>query len=291
MDTSSSIKLLSRIFVDQHATMKRSIRIFSTILSLLFLFSCATQQHTEKAVSIYQEAIGKYEKKDYYEARKLLEESIPLLKGKREIIHAQFCLAECYFYDKDYRKSAYYFAEFYKIYPKAQQAEEALYMQGYSMYLSGPDIRLDTTKMEKALQVLRQYKHEYPTGTYQSQVQQYIQDLEDKLSLKAFRNATLYYKLGHYQAAVKALHNFQAAYPTAAYCEKAIYIKIKAQYKWAKITMIEDPLDSWKAVIQYYNELLEQYPNSRYAPRAQAIYEQAIEKVYQLGNYQTITNH
>jgi outer membrane protein assembly factor BamD len=253
--------------------------------------SCAVQQHTENAVTIYQEAMSKYEKKDYYEARKLFQEAIPLLKGKKEIITAQFYLAQCYFYDKDYGKSAYYFAEFYKTYPRVQQTEEALYMQGYSMYLDSPDIRLDATKTEKALKFLKQYIHQFPRGTYQPQVQQCIQELEDKLALKAFRNATLYYKLGLYQAAIIAINNFQQAYPAAVYCEEAIYIKIKAQSKLAEKAAAEEQLNTWKMVIQYYYELVDQYPTSKYAQEVQALYEQAIEKVDQLARYQTMKNN
>lgn len=270
--------------------MKYIIRLFPTILLALVLFSCAVQQHTENSMSIYQEAMRKYEKKDYYDARELFQEAIPLLKGKKEIIPAQFYLAQCYFYEKNYGKSAYYFAEFYKTYPSVQQTEEALYMQGYSMYLVSPDIRLDATKTEKALKVLQQYRHQYPTGNYQPQVQQYIQELQARLALKAFRNAKLYYDLGHYRAAVITINNFQEAYPDAVYDEEAIYIKTKAQCKLAETAAAEaeDELNSWKMVIQYYYELLDQYPGSKYAKEVQAIYERALNKVEQLTNYSMI---
>ncbi len=271
--------------------MKRIIRLFSTTLPILVLFSCAAQQHTENAVSMYQEAMRKYEKKDYYDARKLFQETIPLLKGKKEIIPAQFYMAQCYFYDKKYRESAYYFAEFYKTYPRVQQTEEALYMQGYSMYLDSPEIRLDATKTEKALHVLKQYIHQFPRGTYQPQVQQCIQELQDKLALKAFRNAKLYYHLGHYQATLIAVNNFQEAYPDALYGEEATYIKTKAQCKLAEAAAAENQLNTWKVVIQYYYELLDQYPDSKYAQEMQAIYEQALKKVDQLTSYQTMKNN
>jgi outer membrane protein assembly factor BamD len=272
--------------------MKRIILLFSTTLPILVLSSCAAQQHTENAVSMYQEAMSKYEKKDYYDARRLFQEAIPLLKGKKEIIPAQFYLAQCYFYDKKYRESAYYFAEFYKTYPRVQQTEEALYMQGYSMYLDSPDIRVDATKTEKALHILKQYIHQFPRGTYQPEAQQCIQKLKDKLALKAFRNAKLYYHLGHYQASVIAVNNFQEAYPDAVYGEEAIYIKAKAQGKLAAAAAAaEDQLNSWKVVIQYYYELLDQYPDSKYAQEVQAIYEQALQKVDQLASYQTIKNN
>lgn len=264
--------------------MKHMIRLFSTILLALVLFSCTVQQHTENAVGIYQEALSKYEKKDYYDARQLFQEAIPLLKGKKEIINAQFYLAQCYFYDKDYVKSAYYFAEFCKTYPRVHQTEEALYMQGYSMYLDIPNIRLDATKTEKALKVLKQYIYQFPQGTYHAQVQQCIQALQDQLAHKAFLNAALYYHLGHYQAAIIAIENFQAAHMRSAYHEEAIYIKIRAQGKLAKAAAAEDQLKEWGAVLPYYYELLDQYPDSKYiqAKEVQWMYEQALAKVSQM---------
>lgn len=271
--------------------MTNTIRFFSIVLLALALFSCAVQQHTENSVSIYQQAMRKYEKKDYYEAKKLFQEAIPLLKGKKEIISAQFYLAHCYFHEKKYSDSAYYFSEFAKTYPKVQQTEEALYMQGYAMYLDSPDIRLDTTKTEKALNVLQQYKHQYPTGNYQSQVQQYIHQLQDKLGLKEFRIAKLYYNLGHYRAALITIHNFQEAYPATLYSEEAIYIKTKAQLKISETATGEEQLSSWKLFIEYYYELLDQYPNSKYTREMQAKYELALEKVDQLTTYKSIKNN
>lgn len=259
--------------------MTRIIQFFAAILLPLLLSSCAAQRHTENALNTYQTAISQYKKKDYYDARKLFQETIPLLRGKKEIILAQFYLAQCYFYDKKYKESAYYFAEFFKTYPRVQEAEEALYMQGYSMYLSSPDTRRNATTTEKALRALQQYKHRYPTGIYQVQVQQYIQELQGKLALKAFRNAKLYYDLGHYQAAVIEMNNFQEAYPESLDCQESIYIKAKAQYKLAEASKANDQLSSWKMVIEYYNELLDQYPDSKYAQEMQAIYEQALKQL------------
>jgi outer membrane protein assembly factor BamD len=261
--------------------MKSIVRLFAIVFVQLILCSCATQQHTEDSLTTYQKAVDKYEKRSYYDARKLFLEAIPLVKGKKEMIAAQFYLAYCYFHDKEYEKSANQFAEFYETYPRIPEAEEAAYMQGYSMYLDTPPSSLDADQTERTIKVLQQYvqraRSQLFKGTYQTQAQQYIQELQEKLARKAFDSGKLYYKLGYYKATLLTINNFQKTYPSSAYYEEASYIKVKAQYQLAK-SATEDILNNWKLVIQYYYELVDQYPESKYAKEVQAIHEDALKK-------------
>ncbi|MHB9148151.1 MAG: outer membrane protein assembly factor BamD [Candidatus Amoebophilus sp.] len=245
----------------------------------LALASCATHTHSGNYLSKYQQAVARYEAKDYYEALQLFKEVIPMLKGRKEIIPAQFYQAYAYFYQKSYKMSAYCFESFYKTYPRLAQAEEALYMQGYSLYLSIPDIRLDQAVTEKALKTLQTYLNKYPYGTYQQEAHQYNDELQNKLMLKYFRAAKLYYELGHYKAAVVALGNFREKYPESIYQEEALCLQIQAQYKWALESEVKEQPDRLYAVVNYYYTFLDKFPNSKYLKTLESVYNTSLEKI------------
>ena len=259
--------------------MLHTLRHFITILFLLSAFSCAIRHDTRNSTQIYQEAVKKYNKKKYYDAKLLFQEASRLLKKKAAVITTHLYIAKCLFYDKDYRKSAQCFAEFCKNYPKTAHTEEAHYMQGYALYLDTPSIQLDNTFTEEALTVLKQYRDQYPTGVYQAEVKQYIRELQAKLAEKAFRNATQYYKLGHYRAAIISINNFQTTYLDNIHDEEAHYLKFAAQAELTAEAIVEDQQESWNKALFYYAELVEQYPISKYIPMANKLREQTLSKI------------
>jgi outer membrane protein assembly factor BamD len=247
----------------------------------LVLASCATQAHSGNYLGKYQQAVARYETKDYYEALQLFKEVIPMLKGRKEIIPAQFFQAYACFYQKSYRMSAHYFEAFYKTYPRIEQAEEALYMQGHSLYLISPDVRLDQTPTEKALKVLQAYLDKYPQGIYREEARRYSDELQVKLMLKLFESAKLYYELGHYKAAVIALKNFQVKYPESIYQEEVLCLQIQAQYKCAFESEVKDKeqFDRLYAVINCYYTFLDKFPNSKYLKALESVYNTSLEKI------------
>ncbi len=252
-------------------------KLFNIIFIGLILTSCGARNQASNYLVKYQEAEARYAAKDYYEALRLYKEVIPLLRGKKEIIQAHFHQAYAYFYQKNYPVSEKCFKHFYKNYPRLPQAEEALYMQGYVLHLAALDVELDQQDTQKAIKVFNTYLSKYPNGNYQKEALQYLKMSKDKLAAKAFLNAKLYYKLGHYQAAVIALTNFQQDYPGSIYQEKSAYTRIKAQYKLAKSHQVkEEQANKLRSTITYCQEFLENYPNSPHKKSVQEIYEATL---------------
>jgi outer membrane protein assembly factor BamD len=248
---------------------------------VLLLAACRAQKDTDYT-KLYQKAVVRYEAKDYYEALQLFKEVMPLLKGKKEIMTAQFYQAYAYFYEKSYKYSAACFGEFYKTYPRLVQTEEALFMQGYSYYLERPDVRLDQEKTEKALKAFELYIVQYPTGKYYDQASQYSKKLHHRLAKKAYRNAKLYYNLGNYQAAVIAFNNFPKKHGESLYLEKAAYLKIKSQYELGLAGQGPERLDNLRKLVVYYYDFLDHYPESRYLKEIEDLYTLTTHQINQL---------
>lgn len=257
-------------------------KLLGAIVIGITLSSCAVHTQADNYLAKYQEAEARYMAKDYFGALQLFQETLPLLKGKKEIVQAQFHQAYAYFYQKSYKQSAHCFGHFYKNYPSIPQAEEALYMQGYALYLVAPRTELDQTDTAKAIAILQNYLAKYPTGVYSPEATHYLAVLDDKLANKAFMNAQLYYQLSHYQAAVVSLTNFQQDFPDADNQEQAAYLKLMAQHKLAQKSKQEEQNSKLRFAIRYCQDFIDHYPNSKHIKMVNAIYKNALVQLEKL---------
>ena len=287
-------------------------RKFFTWLFVLGTFSSCALQQASTGLTKYQQAMLCYESKNYSEALSLFEEAIPLLQEKREEASAYFHKAYCGFHQKSYVASSDHFKYFYKTFPRDHRAEEAMYMRGHVLYLNSPDVRLDQTCTQEAARVLRSYLDSYPDGAYANKARSQLRELDDKLALKDFNSAKLYYQLAYYRAAVVTLENFQKDFADSSLHEEAAYLKASAQHRYyfeeiaemhkhageynsknsdqGKIDMFEgepqgvhsnlgqkdDQEDHLRMAVKYCREFLDRYPDSRYALAVGNIYESLL---------------
>lgn len=227
----------------------------------------------------YQTAVKYYEAKKYYKAEQLLEEVVPLSKGSGEAQLAQFYQAYCSFHRKDYRVSACYFKNFYETYPRSPHVEEAMYIRAYALYSASPDVKLDQAVTKEAIEALKTYLHHYPNGTYRNKATEHLHTLREKLTLKAYNNASFYHQLGYYHAATKVLENFQKEFPTSPLSEKAAYLQIDAQYILAEKSNGEKKQAHFYTLIEYCQHFFDQYRDSPYTQKIEKIYEQTLTQV------------
>ena len=228
-------------------------KLLTSLFVLGLLASCALQS-ASTGLSQYQQAVACYEAKDYYEAARLFEEALPQLRGKSEEASAHFYHAYCSFHQKKYVQSSDRFKYLLETFLRDPRVEEALYMQGHTLYLESPYGQLDQAFTQEATHVLRSYLHRYPEGTYADKARAQLEELNNKLARKAFNSAKLYYQLAHYRATVVTLANFQKDFPSAPYNEEAAYLKAEAQYKYFQ--EVQQAYDKARAHLKvvYYRE-------------------------------------
>src|SRR4051812_724238 len=108
--------------------------VYSAILTLTGCSKFSKLQKSGDLQAKLKGAIEYYESKDYFKAGTLLDEILPLVRGKAEAEKATFYLAYTHYKQKEYVMSAYYFKEFYLTYPRSEYTEEAVFMHGKSLY-------------------------------------------------------------------------------------------------------------------------------------------------------------
>ncbi len=99
--------------------------ILSFMLCLILATSCSKFRKIQKSDDWkvkYDAAFNYYESKDYYKAKLLFEEILPIIKGTKEAEKAQFYYAYSHFYQKLYTESAFFFKSFYDTYSRSPDA-------------------------------------------------------------------------------------------------------------------------------------------------------------------------
>ena len=262
------------------------LTVLFLLVSTLILGSCASgYQRLLKSTDVnkkYEAAIKYYDKGDFFRAGSLLEDLIPLLKGRPEAEKAQFYFANTNYKQRNYVLSAFYFKSFIDTYPNSEYSEEASYLHAKSLFLDSPGFELDQTNTVSALESIQDFLNRYPESKFKAETENMSQELQRKLENKAFESARLYYQLRYNQAAVVALTNFQLNYPASAYADQAAFLRLSAQYAWSRESIESKQRERFLDAVSFYQQFLDTYPRSKNLKAAQDMYDVSRAEIVRL---------
>jgi outer membrane protein assembly factor BamD len=259
--------------------------LFLLVASLLLGACSSGYQRLLKSTDVnkkYEAAIKYYEKGDYFRSGTLLEELIPLLKGRPEAEKAQFYFANTNFQQRNYVLSAFYFNQFTETYPNSPLVEEAYFLHAKSLFRDSPGFELDQTNTVLALEAIQEFLNRYASSKYRTESEVMSQELQKKLENKAFSSARLYYQLRYNQAAVVALGNFQQQYPASAFAEDADFLRLSAQYAWAQESVEEKQRERFLEAVGFYQHFIDTFPKSKNLKAAEAMYDDSRAQLAKL---------
>lgn len=258
--------------------MNKSVVFYILVFSLSFA-SCKFNKirKSDDLQLKYNSAINYYEvKKDYYKAALLLEEIIPLIKGKNESEKAQFYFAYCHYHQNQLSLASFYFQKFYETFRYSNYMEEARYMNVRSLYEDSPPYNLDQTNTVQAINATQSFLNSFPNSAYFEECNKIIKELRFKLEKKAYEGSLLYYKIGYLKAAIVAFTNFQNTFPDSDLNEEITFKKLEAEFKYAKLSIDQKKKERYNEAISIYEGFVENYPNSKFAKAAENIYKSCL---------------
>lgn len=238
----------------------------------------------------YEAGLNYYAKKDYYRASLLFEDILPIVRGLPEGEKVEFYLAYCQFNEKTYLLASNQFKTFYETYGRSQLAEEAHFMYAFSLYTASPSSNLDQTEGIEAMDAMQVFLNKYPDSKFRDRAAEVITICHDKLEEKGFDNARQYLKLRSYQAAIIAFDNFRKNFPDSKYLEEVAYLKVVSQYKYAERSFADLQPKRFKAVVEFYQELIDAYPDSKFLKEAEKMYSESVTRSATNVNAKTNTN-
>jgi outer membrane protein assembly factor BamD len=261
--------------------MKKTIFLLSVIFMLLLTYSCKFQQVLKKGDvdQKYDLAMKLYDSKDYSRALQLFDPLMSMMKATDKSQQLYYRYAYCYYYQRDYTLAAYYFKRYSSNFPNTKEAEECTFMSAYCCYLNSPDYQLDQTSSYDAIKELQLFTNLYPTSSRVSECNDLIDKIRTKLEFKDFKISRMYYRMADYVSALTCFNNILKDYPDTPHKEEILYMIMKSYYKYAKESIEIKKKERYTKVLLAANELLTQFPASRYLNETNDIKEKTRKEL------------
>ena len=263
---------------------RRIVILLVSLICLVFVTGCKSKFEKLRASNNiamkYQEAIKFYEKKKYTKALALFDDLMIKYRGQAEAEDLYYYTAYTNYRIKDYTSARYHFKQFAITYPNSPRAEECRFMSAYCYFVDSPRSTLDQENSRKAIDELQLFVNLYPDSERAKEASDLIQKLRDKLEIKAFENAKLYYNMGQpedYRASVIAMENMLREYPDTRFAEEVEFLMFKSQYLFAVNSYVNRQEIRFNEAIDYYDSFVEHYPESKYKKEADNIRENTNE--------------
>ena len=225
-----------------------------------------------------------YNRQLYISAARLFEELYPLSMGTPYADTILFLFADCYYQNKDYEMAAFHYKEYANRYTGSPRAEEAHYYAIKSIAQLSPDYSLDQTETYYAIEEINVFIRNYPNSPYMAECNALLDEMREKLALKAFEVLKLYYNTENYKAAQISAQSFLKKYASSSYGDDAYLILVKNNYEYASKSVDSKKLERYTACVDAFNSMKASYPYSRLLTEAQKIATDAATKIQKINN-------
>lgn len=256
---------------------------FSLIILVMALGSCkSTYQKLLKSTdqeAKYEAAIDYFEKKNYTKALELFDLLQAVFRGTSKGEEISYRMAYCYYNLEDYIVASYYFKKHAQTYPLSVRAEECLYMNAYCYFLDSPRYSLDQSNTLEALKELQAFIDLYPRSSRVAEANNLIDELRAKLEQKDYNIAILFYKMRDYMAAITSFQNLLKRFPDTERREEVLNYMTLAYFEFAERSIPEKRRERYESAIETYNNLLYQYPESKYLKSLEPVQAESRKKL------------
>lgn len=265
----------------------KKVILLSWVLILIFS-SCGEYNKLLKSTDYeykYEAAKTYFAKGQYSRAATLLNELITILKGTDKAEESLYMLGMSYYNQKDYQTAAQTFIQYYNVYPRGVYAELARFHAGKALYLDTPEPRLDQSGTYSAIQQLQMFIEYFPQSVKKEEAQNMIFTLQDKLVMKEYLSARLYYNLGNYlgnnyQACVITAQNALKDYPYTNLREDLSILILRAKYELAVYSVEDRKIERYREAVDEYYAFKNEFPESKYMKEAERIFKES-QKILQ----------
>jgi len=263
--------------------MKKNIFIVALLAAALGLTSCGEYNKLLKSTDYeykYEAAKSYFAKGQYNRAATLLNDLIAILKGTDKAEESLYMLGMCYYNEQDYQTAAQTFIQYYQVYPRGTYTELSRFHAGKALFLDTPEPRLDQSSTYKAIDELQMFMEYYPQSAKHQEAQQMIFELQDKLVMKEYLSAKLYYNLGNYmgnnyQSCVITAQNALKDYPYTNLREDLSILILRAKYELAVYSVEERKQERYREAVDEYYAFKNEFPESKYLKEAERIFSKS----------------
>jgi outer membrane protein assembly factor BamD len=268
-------------------------KILFLICSIVILSSCNNFAKIQKSKD-YEYKLLKadeyFSAKKYRYAQQLFEELFPYFKGTKKFEEIYYKYAYCFYNQNLYRDAENLFKGYLDVFPNSEKSEEVDYMRAYCFYKQSPKLELEQTNTVKAMGMMQTFINTHPGSPKIKEATEIIDKSREKLEMKEFRGAQLYYNLSEFRAAAIAFSNLMNNYPESASGENYKLMVVKSYFKFAKMSILDKQEERFEKVMNEYQDFVDRYPNSELLKEAESYYIQSQNQIKENQNEQVTSS-
>ena len=260
----------------------RTKLLLVALATLLLLSSCKSQYdailYGNDNDAKYKLAFELYDAKKYAKAAELFESLSVALRGTPQDDTVQFYWGLSNYRYGDYTTAASNLEQFINVFPLSPFNEDARFVYLDCLYHGTYRYELDPMPTKRALQEMSVFQIERPDSKYHDEVAKMIDELYNRLELKAYKGAWLYYHMEDYLAAHYALKNVLKENADNRYREEILYYTAMSAYKYALNSVESKQRERYLVFVDDYFNLVSEFPDSKYTKEVASLYEK-VQKI------------
>jgi outer membrane protein assembly factor BamD len=268
----------------------KKMRYNGLVLFMLatLMFSCQSEFEKIRTSGdpelLYKSALTYYEEESYQKAQSLLELVISSYRGQKEAEDIYFKYAYTYYNLENYILATYYFKNFSQTYPTSDLREEADFMSAYSNYQLSPTFRLDQSYTNQAIEEFQLFVNTHPNSERVDECNRLIDEMRDKLEVKALEEGKLYFNVRQYQAAIQVFENLLKDFPDTDRAAEIRFRIVNSAYLLAENSVVTRQEERYEEVLTLANEYLRRYKTSDFRSDVERFKENSEQQIKGLEN-------
>ena len=256
--------------------------LLAAVAALLWVSSCKTQYDLilegNSAEDKYKMAFELFENKKYAKAAEMFESLGLLTNGTAQDDTVQFYIGYSNYCYGDYTTAESNLQRFITTFPLSDFTHEAQFLRLDCLYKGTYRYELDQVPTKKAIVEMNNFKLDNPTSEYIPQIDEMLDDLNDRLELKAYKSAYLYYHMEDYLAAHYALKNVLKDNADNRYREEVLYYTAMSAYYYALNSVPSKQKERYLVFVDDYLNVVSEYPDSDYSKKLESYYTK-VQKI------------
>ena len=245
------------------------------IASFILMLSCkSTYEETLKSRDVEKKeelAFKLYEKEDFFKASDLFTSLIQDVTGGTEIEKMFFFYAMCDYKMGDYGLAAYEFERLIQKFPRGKYTEESQFLIGMSNFEKSPPSYLDQDYTKRAIESFQLFLDKYPNSKRKAEVNEKVDVLTQRIEVKMYDQAILYYRMGEYKSSVVALEGLLNEFPDSDYAEEVGFKIADSHFELAKQSIESKQIERFKKAVKASTKFNKKYQESKFLDRSNLI--------------------
>lgn len=262
--------------------MRIKLLTFSLLFSVLLTTSCKTQYDIllegNDVEAKYKAAFELFEAGKYLKAAEMFESLSLATKGTAQDDTVQFYWGYSNYKYGDYITAESNLSQFIQVFPISAFTELAKYLRIECLFKGCYRYELDQVPTYKAISTINEFLIENPASEHADKCNEMLDNLKERLDMKAYKSAHLYYHMEDYLAAHYALKNVLKENAENRYREDILYYTAMSAYKYAYLSVASKQRERYLTFVDDYLNIIGEYPESKYKKELDSLYEK-VQKI------------